>query len=316
MHDELLKAARDHDMAALAELDRNGLLAGVGESLDDYLSRIHELRTRIATMEHALDETGHFDIEGIELKADQRIPQDRFEEIRDMTAAPYSFVAEWVPGFYIDPSFGWLFGGCAYYFYPEFFALFIIRKAFARQQKWLIYDRRELLAHELCHVARVALHSKVFEEHFAYQVSNSRFRRNFGGVFVSAADSFMVLGSTLLLLLAQFVQSFLLPALWVWPFWLLVIGVVIFLLTRYRATRKMLRRAARKLRPLAGTNTEAVLFRCTDAEIVELGTLENIRNWLDEPSRDTVRWQVIKARFLPPQESESVQTEDPLPAHE
>ncbi len=37
--------------------------------------------------------------------------------------------------------------------------------------------RQELLAHELCHIARIALDSTLYEETFAYQVSPSPLRR-------------------------------------------------------------------------------------------------------------------------------------------
>ena len=129
--------------------------------------RLGELREHYGVMEASLAEGGRYEIEGVAVEAHARIPAELFGRAKAVTRDMYGFDADWVPGFFVDMAFGWFFGGCAFHFFPDFFTLFMIRRSFAERERWLIYDRDELLAHEMCHVARVALDSTVFEEVFA-----------------------------------------------------------------------------------------------------------------------------------------------------
>jgi len=265
------------------------------------VERIRKLAVNIERMETQLAETEQFTVEDVCVQAADRIPQELFGAAGRITEGLYGFRAEWVPGFFVNPSFGWLFGGCAFYFYPDFFAMFIIRRAFAHREKWLFYDRVELLAHELCHVARVGFSSRRFEEMLAYQTATSRFRRAVGGVFRSPADGYVLLGATWLLLLAQVLRfSFLfwLPG---WPFWLLVVGVIGFLAIRHGRDVHIFGQAVRNLERVAPGAASAVLFRCTDEEIDALAGLSDadaLTEWLDYRVRTSRRWQVIRNRFF------------------
>jgi len=299
--DEQLDCVRARDLDTFVALDCRGFLVGTDESAVQYAERLAGLRQRISEMQQSLDEHGSFEIEDVTLQANYQIPAKLFEEVKTQLEQLYGFAIDWVPGFYVDPSFGWLFGGCAFYWYPEFFALFIIRRSFADREKWLIYDRRELLAHELCHVARIGLRSTVFEEHFAYQTSSSAFRRRAGGVFHSQGDSFRLLGSTFLLLAAQLVRTFFLPVLPIWPFWILVFAMVTFLVVRYGRLRRTISTAVANLAAVAGDRGSQIVFRCTDEEIHRLADCsdpDKLRQWIDAQCKTGPRWQVIRARFV------------------
>jgi len=149
-------------------------------------------------MEEALASgDGVYEVEGLSFPAAQRIPREMVTNVAAITQEHYGFAIDWVPGFFADQSFGWLFGGCAYYFEPDFFALFIVRRSFEHHNRWLIYNRDELLSHELCHVARGGLKADFFEEEFAYGVSGSWFRQAVGGLFRTGSeglDRLLVLG--------------------------------------------------------------------------------------------------------------------------
>ena len=160
---ELVDRAEQGELAALEQLDAAGLLMGADETLPDYAERLRCLRRNLERMEDDLQGERSFTVEGVTVRRDWRIPAELFTEAHADTERLYGFRLEWVPGFFINPRHSLLFGGCAFYFFPDFFALFIIRRAFATRSRWLIYSRRELLAHELCHVARVALGSQQFE---------------------------------------------------------------------------------------------------------------------------------------------------------
>ncbi len=296
----LIKKAEQGELSALVGLDQQGLIIGAEENLEQYIQRLQCLQKNTAVLRESLAKEGKFEVEGIAVEADKSIPEHIFAEAQETTRDLYCFSIDWVPGFFITPSFGWLFGGCAFYFFPDFFALFIIRKSFINKEKWLIYSRRELLAHELCHIARIGLGSRLFEENFAYQTATSRFRRLLGPVFRSPTDSFLLLLGTMVLLLMQTLRVLFFPQLWIWPFWSLVGGIFAYLAARVYASRKILRRARKNIAAVS-SYPDAVLFRCTDQELIELGQLKDLdafQKWLMEQVRTKIRWKIITRRFM------------------
>lgn len=303
LNEDLLQLAESGDLPALAELDCQGLLLGAEESLADYAARLRCLEANIAKLDGALGETGSYTLEDLKVERDQRMPAATFAEPRGLTQRLFGFAIDWVPGFFID-SGGLLFGGCSYYFYPDFFALFTIRRAFAERERWLIYRRTELLAHELCHIARIGLASHEYEEVFAYRTSGSRFRRAVGGMFRSPADSHSFLLSAFLILLARLAQIGWFPNLPQWPFWLPFLGCVVFQFGRHGLTMRRFARACAQMATLAGDQALPVLFRCTDAELRAVARQQDpaeLRAWIDGNCEDSWRWRVIRHRFLAPE---------------
>jgi hypothetical protein len=300
--DELLERAARAEPDALAELDRHGLVPGASEALGDYLARVRDLRQRLVEFDQVLDAEGRAEVEGIAVEAAERIPAALFAGAGEVTDRLYGFATDWVPGFYINPSFGLLFGGCAFHFFPEFFALFIIRKSFADRERWLIYTRRELLAHEMCHIGRAGLASRRFEETLAYQTATSAFRRYAGCVFRTPRDALLLLGPTALLLLAQVLRVFALPSLPIWPFWVAVGLVAAGFAVRLLRLQATFARARRHLADAGVARPLAVLYRCTDGEIVELSRPADpavLRAWLERQAATTLRWRITCHRFGP-----------------
>lgn len=299
--EQLIERAGTGDIDALVALDEQGFLIGFQESLDSYVTRLRCLQSNIGGMDKELAETGSFEVEGVAVSDEDRIPRSLFERVKGKTEGLFRFQIDWVPGFFINPSQGWFFGGCAFYFYPDFFALFIIRRSFANRERWLIYSRDELLAHELCHVARIAMESDVFEETFAYQTATSAFRRAVGSVFRSPMDSYLLLGSTFALLVAQLVRVLVFHGLSIWPFWGLVLLVIASFAGRQHRGRKLFSAALRRLTAIAEGHALAVLFRCSDDEVLWIsrcGDDASLLAWASEKATDSVRWQVIRARFF------------------
>lgn len=299
--EEVIQQAGQGEIQALIELDCNGLLIGADESIAEYTARLRRLQANTASMNASLKRDGTYAVEGIEVDSAERIPPELFREIRTVTESLYAFAVDWVPGFFINPSFGWLFGGCAFYFYPDFFALFIIRKSFADRERWLIYSRDELLAHELCHIGRIGMGSTAFEEILAYQTATSAFRRVVGSVFRGPGDSFLLLGGTFLLLGAQLVRVFLRPTMWIWPFWALILAVITFLSVRHICCSRIFSRALRNMSALSSESARPVLFRCTDSEIRTIARMQSsdeLRDWVAARAEHRPRWRVVCARFL------------------
>ena len=302
---ELVDRAERGEFQALEQLDASGLLLGAEETLAEYAERLRCLTRNIERMEDELRREQTFTVEGVTVRRDGRIPTELFAEAHVDTERLYSFRLDWVPGFFINPRHSLLFGGCAFYFFPDFFALFIIRRAFATRTRWLIYSRRELLAHELCHVARIALGSRQFEEMFAYQTATSAFRRLAGSIFRGQAEAFWFVGSTLGLLAAQVLQTLVLPWWPVWPFWCLTAGVFLWLVLHLAALRRVWGQALEHAEWLAPGRGRTLLFRCTDAEVTALARLTSpaaAQAWVEQNCQAQVRWRVTRARCQAPTE--------------
>ena len=296
--EENLLQAASGNTDTLAAYDANGFLLGADESAEDFAKHIRLSQTNRQKLEDALRKDGKYDAEGIIVTPNDRIPNTLFTKIAEHTKRLYRFQINWVPGFFIDPSFSLLFGGCAFCSYPDFFTMFIIRRTFKTQEKWLIYNRDELLAHELCHVARIALLSEEFEETFAYQTSASSFRKLIGGIFRKQTDSFLFLGVTFILLFAQILRTQWLQTMPIWPFWSLVGLVFAWLLIRHAFHCRRLGIAQRHIAELFGKeNALPVLFRCTDEELHRFAATspQIVKTWISEQT--SPRWQVIRKRF-------------------
>jgi len=293
-----LSQAASGNIDILAAYDANGFLLGADESSEDFAKRLRIFQANRQKLEDALQKDGKYDAEGIIVTPNDRIPNTLFAKIAEHTKRLYRFQIDWVPGFFIDPSFSLLFGGCAFCSYPDFFTMFIIRRTFKTQEKWLIYNRDELLAHELCHVARIALLSEEFEETFAYQTSASSFRKLIGGIFRKQTDSFMFLGVTFILLFAQILRTQWLHSIPIWPFWSLVGLVFAWLLIRHAFHCRRLGIAQRHIAELFGTdNALPVMFRCTDEELHRFASTppQPLKTWISEQT--SLRWQIIRKRF-------------------
>ncbi len=295
-----LALVRAGDATLLATLDARGLFPAPGEDAAGFASRLEMLDRNLTGVEDTLREQGRYELSGLVLKPEDRIDPVLFTEAGELTDSLFAFRVDWVPGFYTDPHHAWLFGGCAFFDPDDFLTLFIIRKSFAKSPRWFLYDRRELLAHELTHVARNALRAERFEERFAYQTAKTAFRRSLGSVFRSQSDSFILLASVLLLVCAQFTQVLFLAWIPVWLFWLGVGGTVGRLAFRHWQTGAEFAAARYRLRPAFGAHALAVLCRCTDAEVRELADLPPApaAAWLEaRKASGELRWQVIFARF-------------------
>lgn len=293
-----LERVRRLDLDTISSLDARGIIPGSDEDAGAFADRLAVLNRNYSKMEEELRTSGTYKVEDVKVAARDRIPQSLLKEANAYMEKNLAFCNDWIPGFFLDPAFSLMFGGCAYYF-PDFFALFIIRSSFRKKKRWLFYQRQELLAHEICHTARIGLNSNIYEEPFAYRTATTGFRRFFGGIFRSQIDSFAFLGSALLMTAAQIIRLYLLPALPFWPFLALLLGIVAFLLGRHLIVMNRMRTARQNLVRIFGHRADAVLFRCTDEEVTKLAgcsTSEALQDFLSA-RKDNLRWQVIRHRF-------------------
>ncbi len=304
---ESLEAAARGDIDVLCDLDSRGLLIGPDETLEDYVRRLRALQDNIAELDRELTEHDEVRLLDIPLTRDDAIPIATFAEALDQTSALYDFRIDWIPGFFTNTRMGILFAGCAMYSYEDFFAIFVIRKAFKTKDRWIIYSRTELIAHELCHIAHIGFRTVNFEEIFAYQTSESRFRRLFGGLLRTTADTYLLLGAVAFLLASQIInvvtrppmewQSFPMPLVFA-----ITIGVAAWIAVRYLIVAGRFRRARRRLDAACRTGSVLpILFRCSEDEITQLSRLQDggqIMDWVQSRTEASPRWQIIWRKYF------------------
>ncbi len=293
---EQLRLAAQENLSVLAALDTRGLFPALDETAPQFAQRLQKLAEHLEKIDDAVKNNGTWEQESFSFPPGSHIAAKYYAPPAEITQKRYQFSIDWVPGFFVNPTGSWLFGGCAFCDWQKPAVLFIIRRSFQKKERWLFYHRNELLAHELCHIARMPLDSLTFEETFAYQTSPKWLRRTIGGVFYRQWDSLLFLFSALALLLGQCLRLFFIPALPLWPFLIPFPAVVLWLALRYASLRNTLSRAKEKLAALFKDNAPAVLFRCTDNEIAEIAACDDLQGWLKQQS--SLRWKIILSRFL------------------
>ncbi|MCH2176781.1 MAG: hypothetical protein MK193_13750 [Lentisphaeria bacterium] len=286
------------DLATLAQLDQRGLLLGPGENSTKYFGRLKALQKNLKEFFDELHAKKEMDFYGIKLSVTESMDITHFDEAGEVTEDKFAFRLNWAPGFCNNETMGLLFAGCALMDNEKPFVLFLIRKAFAKQPKWFVYSRKELLAHESTHIAHMAYKTPDYEEFFAYQTSSSLFRRAIGGLFRSPRDTYSLLFCMLsmpifqilnLLEVTSFNLAYVAIILYIWP--------TIFLL-QYIMRMKMLAGAIRKMESVVTESkyAGAVLFRMTSCEIETFAHVENPVEWINEQKE--LRWDLIRYRFI------------------
>ena len=300
------------ELARGVELDGAGFLPRRGESAEQFFRRVETILGIHREFEAELAAAGEVGVYGLQLRSQDRIPDEIFGEEEEVTDRLFSFRTRVVPGFCLSRDVGLLWGGCMICDPDHPLSVFLIRGAFRKRQRWLFYNRRELLAHELCHSMRQSLEEITLEEYFAYQTSPSRLRRYLGNCFIREYDAIWFVIPALLLLLAQVAQSFWLPGLPVWPFWPVALAYPAFLLIRNGISRRLVKRAAKKLAAFGVEKPSVVLFRLDRGEIRRIGAMERpgeFEQYAAERKESDFRWAILCARFLtgnpPPEPEES-----------
>ncbi|QSH40901.1 hypothetical protein P0136_10810 [Lentisphaerota bacterium ZTH] len=302
------------DINALCRLDANGFIAGDGETFREYVLRLLDIRDDLGQFKAELEARDEVEVfEGLKVSKKDQVPAAVINEAADLTWRLYRFKIDWVPGFFLSQDIGPLWGGCAISDSEKSLSLFLIRNSFRKRRKWFIYNRLELLAHELCHAARSAMRQIQLEEFFAYQTAPSKLRRYLGNCFITKYDAVFFLLPVLLLLVAQTIQTIFEWSYPIWPFWLLAAVYPIYLFLRNRSARKQFFKACRKLYAFGLEDAPAILFRCTWTETVEIGRMKSphtLHEYITEKAEEELRWSVIKARFVDKVYKEEIKLQD------
>ncbi len=294
------------DIETFIFFDDNGLLIGPDELIEDYVKRLRILSNNITEFNKESGSKNTIELLNTRFGKESIIPGKMFDNANDRIKTLYDITIDWVPGFFSNHKMGLLFAGYAIYSFDDFFAVFIIRAAFRDKEKWLIYSRTELIAHELCHIAHIGFNVNDYEEFFAYQTSPCLFRRLIGGALRTPTDTYMILGAVGLMFSAQMINiCFRSPLEWhTFPMPLvsaLTVSILLFIAGRYCYSLYLMNKANRNLTKLFDKqNVMPILFRCSTAElkkIVQLNTVESMKDWMYDKKECEFRWQLILRKY-------------------
>jgi len=145
-----------------------------------------------------------------------------------------------------------------------------------------IYQRKEILAHEAVHAARICFDEPKFEEIFAYMTSSNHFRRVFGPLLETPREGCLFLFLAILPLFLDFWGA------------LLLLGMGSLLVARLFHKRRVLRRARIELMHFVSKgDTLKVLVRMTDEEILQCA--RGGKPWEEGKG---LRWRMIKLVYF------------------
>ena len=290
----------------LVLLDSQGYFLAPGEEREAFLERVSALQKFQVDVQKQLDETGKFQLEDLVYFKDECVSEKDLYACQNQSKYIYQFQLNFVPAFFSSKGLNFLFGGMAISFEDtenkykkgELFSIFQLRKCFRNKEKFLIYTRNEIISHEACHVARAPFHALEYEELFAYQTSDSAFRRFVSPMLWRGSDM-VILMLLLLLVFAGQVYGFIASDFSYYMYgWVPFFSYLSFLSIRSYFSRKAFSRLRSKIVKLCKKPelVDAVMFRMTDIEIREAEKASNIVDYLG--SKKDLRWQVIRKRFL------------------
>lgn len=290
----------------LLTLNQIGLIPGPREEKEAFINRVNY---SLNLKEHLPEE----------IKA--QIPEQSFShqgeasnvlhQATENLKKQYDCSPNWVPLFFSNYKLPFWHGGCAWIFQmteqSPTSALIQLRQTFSHSPKYLgIYDRNELLTHELSHVGRMMFQEPQFEEVLAYRTSNSAFRRWFGPIIQSSVESALfMLFLFVLIVFDVFLIALNRPDAYSFALWLKIIPIAIIMAAFIRLwnRQKTYRLCLQNLGKCVGQDkAEAVAYRLQDHEIKLFSKLsaEEINKYAHVKVKEELRWEVIyKAYFNP-----------------
>ena len=292
--------ANPNDNQLLA-FNHQGLIPGPRETVEDFSKRA----------DYCLELKDHL---SAELKANLRADIDESPEVLDLLnnclCSLYDVAPSWIPVFFSNYKLMPWHGGCAWIFQiteeSPTAAIVQLRQAFRNSTKYLgIYDREELLSHELIHVGRMTFQEPKFEEIFTYQTSKSAFRRWLGPIIQSSIESVtFILIIAMILVFDIFLITSNNPEAYRTALWLklIPIGLIVFGLVRLAWKYRIYQKCLDNLEKCVGTakNARAVAYRLTDDEITAFSKMstKEISDYAAAHEQKELRWRVIYLAYF------------------
>ncbi len=279
---------------SLLELNSQGIIPGPNETEEAFCKRAEyclSLREQIGEK-----------LKGELPFIENERPSDEFlQPALSETNQLFGSSPAWVPLFFSNYRLAPWHGGCAWIFQQSeetpTSAFLQLRRAFASSETYLgLYSRKELIAHELCHVGRMCFEEPRFEEILAYRTSPSLFRRWLGAI---AQSSWETTAFFLILCLILAVDFFAVPMLWLKLLPLILVLAALFRLTKRQSEFSS---CLARLEELLHDKSRALalIYRLTDREIVSFSKMapDAIKATLEEKKGSTLRWRLIERAYL------------------
>ncbi|NGX60219.1 MAG: hypothetical protein KR126chlam3_01388 [Chlamydiae bacterium] len=233
---------------------------------------------------------------------------DHFLTDQDWTPAQetlkhlYDFSPDWIVAHYSNQKLSFFQGAATWITENNDLRIPLIqlREKFESGKLFGLYQRKEVLAHEATHAARMQFDEPLFEEIFAYKTSPRFWRRFLGPLFQHTWEAYTFI---FLLLFPIAIEIALLFDFELGPLIFLRFAPLVFfgyLLVRLIVLRATLGLALLRLRKFLKNPKKnwAVAFRLKDREIFQfaLQTQEKLKQYLKE--QNSLRWDLVKQIYF------------------
>lgn len=278
--------------------NEQALLAGPKESESQFLERVQyclNIQTELAEHLEGQLALGPQDL------ASECIVKEVFPQSRRF----YGIAPHWIPIFFTNHKLSPWHGGCAWIFQlsdqSPTSALFQLRKALRTKKHYLgLFDRDEILVHEMAHVGRMMYDEPQFEEMLAYRSSPSSLRRLLGPLVQSSTESALfTLCLFLIILFDLFLVFFGYDILFFQAMALKIVplGMIVWAAIRLYRRHRQYNAALAALKKIYGDEetARAVCYRLTDQEIIAFSTqsTEQIQAYIHDQPTHSLRWRQI-----------------------
>ncbi|MBA3957310.1 MAG: hypothetical protein H0X51_02785 [Parachlamydiaceae bacterium] len=283
------------DDKELQSLNQQGLIPGPDEDATSFYARVQYCLNLKTELKSQLD---------LPFSIDSESGNSLIRLVSQKTEEFYGMSPTWVPVVFSNHKLSPWHGGCAWIFQATsespLGAFFQLRKAFKYSYRYLgLYDRDELVVHEIAHIGRMAFQEPKFEEILAYRTSKNRFRRLFGPIVQSSRESLLFVMALFVSLVFNIFGALehTYSPLWfnILPLSLIVYGVCRVMLRHYQFCR-----CWRNLKELLGARekTNAVIYRLRDQEIIAFGKISpsTIQEYIK--TQQSLRWRLLTKAYF------------------
>lgn len=274
----------------LAALQSKGFIPGDLESEDRFYHRVK--------ISHELLQQPEKILEIKNFPNSRSIPWHHWDWAKKTISTYFSLMPDWILAVYDKKTLMPWQGGASWIIEKEgnYCSFIQLNPALKKGKLFRIYSREEILAHEAIHVMRAGFSDSVYEELFAYIVSDSVFRKVFGPIFHTPGEAAFILFPIAFFPFLPFMTPMLsLVTMTV------IFGSIGFFLFRLVKVRFRFFRLFRKLHRLFGSKKKAmeILIRLSGKEINVLSAMSpfKIKQYAKE-NRENFRWGYIYDHYF------------------
>jgi len=290
----------------LLDYNRKGFIPGPGENEEDFIRRVKHLL-------NFSNETAGFlkkFPKDLPFRKTSRIPRPHLQEALKQSEQLFGFSPDWTPGFFDDTDLALWQGGAASVMYLENqsqpIAFMQLRQEFSGESKILgIYDRTEVMAHEMAHIGRMVFDEPRFEEVLAYQTSSNSFRRKIGPIVSSANESSLFMIVLMLAFALEFAAVYFDNPLWGMAslsYKAIPLSLIAFGVFRLRKGNQVFSGCREILEKILGDSSKAlhVMYRLTDKEIEAFSEMSALtaQDLVHYNKKHSLRWRLIALAYF------------------